>query len=181
MPREHISKRTRFEIFKRDQFTCQYCGDHPPKVILHIDHIVAVANGGASSIDNLVTACDGCNLGKSDVPLSSIPQSLADKAALIEEAEEQLRGYHAIIQAKESRLDGEVWQVWEIFEPGAKEMRRDYFRSIRRFIETLGVFAVKNSMDAAVNKFYFRPSHSTFKYFCGICWNKIKRDEQGRL
>ncbi len=30
-----ISKRLRFEVFKRDGFVCQYCGNHPPAVVLH--------------------------------------------------------------------------------------------------------------------------------------------------
>ena len=35
--RKQISARIRFEIFKRDQFTCQYCGAHPPAVILQVE------------------------------------------------------------------------------------------------------------------------------------------------
>ncbi|MEY5098935.1 MAG: hypothetical protein RJA36_1654, partial [Pseudomonadota bacterium] len=62
--RKKFSKRTRFEIFKRDGFTCQYCGAHPPGVLLHLDHIVALAAGGADDEDNLITACEPCNLGK---------------------------------------------------------------------------------------------------------------------
>lgn len=48
-PRKAISKKTRFDVFKRDGFTCQYCGAHPPEVVLHIDHIIAVAEGGTSA------------------------------------------------------------------------------------------------------------------------------------
>ena len=62
--RKAISKKTRFEVFKRDGFTCQYCGAHPPQAILHVDHIVPVAEGGGNEDTNLVTACDHCNLGK---------------------------------------------------------------------------------------------------------------------
>lgn len=46
MARKAISKKTRFEVFKRDRFTCQYCGATPPGVLLHIDHIHPVAEGG---------------------------------------------------------------------------------------------------------------------------------------
>ena len=38
-----ISKRLRFEVFKRDRFECQYCGQTPPAVILHCDHIIPVS------------------------------------------------------------------------------------------------------------------------------------------
>jgi hypothetical protein len=62
--RKAISKRVRFEVFKRDSFTCQYCGEKAPDVILHVDHIRPVADGGENDILNLVTACESCNSGK---------------------------------------------------------------------------------------------------------------------
>ena len=36
--RKSISKKARFEVFKRDSFTCQYCGRTAPDVVLHLDH-----------------------------------------------------------------------------------------------------------------------------------------------
>lgn len=71
MKRVGLSKRLRFEIFKRDGFKCRYCGSAPTAGgPLHVDHVVAVANGGTDDPENLVTACQQCNLGKSAVPLS---------------------------------------------------------------------------------------------------------------
>lgn len=69
-PRKPISKRTRFEVFKRDMFSCQYCGKKSPDVVLHVDHIKPVSKGGKNTITNLITACRDCNLGKSNVELS---------------------------------------------------------------------------------------------------------------
>src|ERR1043166_5770992 len=91
--RKALSKKTRFDTFKRDGFRCQYCGAHPPGVLLHVDHVVAVAGGGTNDIDNLVTACEPCNLGKGARSLQVVPQSLAEKAAAVAEREEQLLGY----------------------------------------------------------------------------------------
>jgi len=57
----------RFEILERDHFTCQYCGASPrknPEVKLHIDHKDSKKNGGKDEKDNLITACEYCNLGK---------------------------------------------------------------------------------------------------------------------
>ena len=62
--RKSISQKIRFEIFKRDSFTCQYCGEEAPKVILNIDHINPVKNGGDNNITNLITSCFDCNSGK---------------------------------------------------------------------------------------------------------------------
>ncbi len=59
--------KNRFEILKRDDFKCVYCGrSSEHKVILQIDHIIAKANGGNDDNSNLVTACFECNIGKRD-------------------------------------------------------------------------------------------------------------------
>ena len=76
--RKSTSKRLRFDVFKRDNFECQYCGAKPPKVPLEIDHIVPVSKDGMTTIDNLVTACFDCNRGKANIELDNIPQSLSE-------------------------------------------------------------------------------------------------------
>lgn len=68
----------RFEIFKRDEFKCRYCGRGPSidnTVILQIDHVRPKAKGGDWSKQNLLTACQECNLGKSDVLLKEHKKS----------------------------------------------------------------------------------------------------------
>lgn len=65
-----VSKRVRFEVFKRDKFTCQYCGRSAPDIVLHCDHITPKASGGTDDILNLVTSCADCNLGKGARELS---------------------------------------------------------------------------------------------------------------
>lgn len=67
--RKSLSKRTRFEVFKRDGFTCQYCGSKPPDVVLHCDHVVAVANGGTNDLTNLITSCADCNECRRRAPI----------------------------------------------------------------------------------------------------------------
>lgn len=54
---------TRLNVFKRDSFTCQYCGK---KEHLTLDHVVPRKNGGRSTWDNLITACSRCNANKGD-------------------------------------------------------------------------------------------------------------------
>lgn len=79
--RRSISKRLRFEILKRDEFTCQYCGACAPGVWLHVDHVVPLSAGGGNHDDNLVSACDECNLGKGPIPIGYVPSGLARKIA----------------------------------------------------------------------------------------------------
>lgn len=170
--RKPISKKTRFEVFKRDGFTCQYCGAHPPGVLLHVDHIEAVANGGASDMDNYVTACEPCNLGKGARPLTSVPESLADKAARVAEAEEQLAGYSAILQARRERIADDAWRVVDALT-GEDSCRRDWLQSIKMFVEKLGPAPVVDAAHIArAAKPWSKPTR--FRYFCGICWNKVR-------
>lgn len=71
MPRV-IGLTERFKILARDNFRCVYCGATPQSSNLHIDHVMPRSKGGADSIDNYVTACFACNVGKSDLLLSEI-------------------------------------------------------------------------------------------------------------
>lgn len=66
------SLRTEFSIFERDNFTCIYCGKSSieDSVKLHVEHITAVSEFGETSIDNLITSCESCNVSKGSIPLS---------------------------------------------------------------------------------------------------------------
>jgi len=68
-----ISKGLRFDIFRRDKFTCQYCGRKPPDVILEVDHITPASKGGGDEPENLITSCFDCNRGKGKKLLKTIP------------------------------------------------------------------------------------------------------------
>jgi len=65
-PRPEV-KLTRREVFRRDNFTCQYCGRKYNK--LTIDHVLPRHLGGAQSWVNVVTACAACNHRKGGRPL----------------------------------------------------------------------------------------------------------------
>ncbi len=63
--RSPLPAKLRMDVLMRDAYRCRYCGNGPNEgVKLHIDHIVPVAKGGRDALDNLVTACETCNLGK---------------------------------------------------------------------------------------------------------------------
>ena len=172
--RKPLSKRTRFEVFKRDGFVCQYCGAHPPAVLLEVDHIIALANGGTDDEDNLVTSCEPCNRGKAAVPLTVVPQSLADKAAEVAEREEQIRGYNQVLQDRRDRIEEDVWRVVEHWT-GEAETTRDKFRSLTLFVDKLGVHEVLEAVDIVKSKHIY--GSREWKYFCGICWKKIRDAE----
>lgn len=66
-----ITKKMRFEVFRRDGFTCRYCGEKAPNVKLHVDHITPVSMGGSNDFSNLTTACKDCNYGKGSTVLTN--------------------------------------------------------------------------------------------------------------
>lgn len=64
--RQRITRweRLRSIVFRRDNYTCRYCGSRQEP--LHCDHVIPASRGGAHTTDNLVAACQPCNLSKGD-------------------------------------------------------------------------------------------------------------------
>jgi 5-methylcytosine-specific restriction endonuclease McrA len=67
---------TRHNVFKRDEFSCQYCGTNKD---LTLDHLIPRSKGGKSNWTNLVTACKDCNSRKGDYELTEVNMTLAKK------------------------------------------------------------------------------------------------------
>jgi hypothetical protein len=88
MPREAISPTLRFEVLRRCNFACYYCGVPGSLGLraLHIEHVVPVAHGGGNDFPNLVAACWDCNAGKADgVPGDALIQAVrSDCCAYLE-------------------------------------------------------------------------------------------------
>ncbi len=175
--RKGLSIKARFEIFKRDGFVCQYCGGHPPAIVLHVDHITPIASGGSNDPDNLITACDTCNLGKGARSLEAVPQSLESRAAGVAEREAQIRGYSEVMEAKRLRIYNEAWDVADVFVANfaAKGIRKDWIESIKVFIEKIGLSESMSAMEIAVARKPFSRD-ACFRYFCGICWNIVREN-----
>lgn len=112
-----ISKSTRFSVFSRDNFTCRYCGRQSDTIPLHVDHVIPVCQGGTNDIENLITACADCNLGKGG---KTIPQSApteADRLRLAQERNEQLASAQAAAEAVQARF-------------ALRDAVHDYWRSV---------------------------------------------------
>lgn len=150
--RKGLSKRTRFEVFKRDSFTCQYCGAKAPDVVLNVDHIKPVADGGDNEIINLVTACDKCNSGKSDKKLSDNSaierqrEQLADLQARREQLEMMLEWREGLRGIKSQAEDAAARHWTELTGFTLTEVGR---KGLKKLIREYGMSAVINAMDAA--------------------------------
>lgn len=175
-----ISKRTRFEVFKRDGFTCQYCGRTPPSVMLEVDHIHPRSLGGGNDMTNLVSACEDCNRGKAARTLGDAPPPLREAAKRAAEAEAQLRAYDMVLREIRERKDMDVYAVLEVFDryfvPEAF-LANGAPASVRRFLERLPAIEVMDAAELACSR--MGQKYRAFRYFCGICWSKIRAAEGG--
>jgi hypothetical protein len=132
--RKSTGKKLRFEVFKRDSFTCQYCGAKAPDVLLHVDHIKPVARGGADVIMNLITSCAACNGGKGARELSDSTAVAKQhtQAASLQERREQLEmmmeWHHGLLSIDDAAVDGVVAMYkrlvpgWTFNENGRKSV-----------------------------------------------------------
>lgn len=61
-----IPKRMRYEVLRRDNHACRYCGVKAPYAELHVDHVIPHSRGGVDEAWNLTAACVDCNISKGD-------------------------------------------------------------------------------------------------------------------
>ncbi len=64
---------TRFNLFLRDEFTCQYCGS---KGEMTFDHVLPRSRGGRTTWENVVAACGRCNLRKGNLTVRQAGMTL---------------------------------------------------------------------------------------------------------
>lgn len=107
--RKSISKGRRFDIFRRDGFTCQYCGQQPPDVVLEVDHILPVSRGGNNDEMNLIAACFACNRGKAAKPLDRPQRPDADLEWLeLQQELAELRRYQEAKRLREATIQDTI-------------------------------------------------------------------------
>ncbi len=63
VPKRHV-RYSRTNIFARDKFTCQYCGERPQRSQLNLDHVIPRSLGGRTTWENVVCSCVDCNRRK---------------------------------------------------------------------------------------------------------------------
>lgn len=91
-----VSKRLRYEILRRDNHACRYCGATAPGAKLNVDHVIPQSLGGSDKPDNLVTSCADCNGGKTSSmpnaePVADVDQETFRRASVVKQAAEDLR------------------------------------------------------------------------------------------
>lgn len=186
-----VPKQMRFEVFKRDKFKCQYCGAEAPNVLLHADHIKPAADGGETSLLNLVTSCVGCNLGKGARPLTD-DSALTKQRNQLDDLQERREQLEMMLAWHEGLRDlqGDTIQAaaaawyrlapgWAFNEYGLQCLGKD----IRKF----GLSAVLSAMQTSADQYLVinedgvatRESwNAAVKKIPGICkYDQIRRDD----
>ena len=178
MKREPISKKLRFEVFKRDNFTCQYCGRMAPEIILEIDHINPISNNGDNNILNLITSCRDCNRGKGKRKLTDKQELEKQQEQLKElnEKQEQLKEMLKWKKELEKFNDKQVNEIEKLIFP---ETFTEYGRNnIKKHIDKYGFEEVYESFKIAINRYELEEAT---KKLGGILYNRKMQNTNPNL
>jgi hypothetical protein len=173
-----VSKRLRFEIFRRDNHACRYCGATAPDVPLRIDHVTPVALGGTDVPENLVTACEPCNSGKtSTTPGAPLVADVASDALRWSQAMQLAASVMAEKEAEKLAYRDAFKAAWDRWGRGEGKVRKplplpdEWRQSIERFrVAGLPASVWEEFIDTAMTKKHVT---DTFRYMCGIAWRQI--------
>lgn len=165
-----VTKRTRFEVLRRDNHACRYCGAAAPDVKLTVDHVTPVALGGSDDPSNLVAACRDCNAGKS---------STTPDATLVADVREDALRFAELTRQAYDVLAGQVYDRMEyvdafVEEWGGVPVPGDWRATIGRWHRMgVPVEIVTEAAQIAMNNttVYDR---NRFSYMCGIVWNQVR-------
>lgn len=178
--RKAIGKKVRFEVFKRDSFTCQYCGAASPDAVLHVDHIKPVSKGGDNEIVNLITSCAECNLGKG-------AREIDDDAAIrkqrdqLEELNERREQLEMMLEWREEMRDlsgSQVDAVCDEFESishGMRVLNERGRNDAKALIRKYGLNDVLEAMEIAQERYVeYDEGGAPSPESVSLAWSKVK-------
>lgn len=149
--RKPIGAKLRFDVFKRDKFTCQYCGRKAPDVVLNCDHIAPVARGGETDVLNLITSCRECNGGKGAVPLAD-NAALDKQRVMLEELEERRQQIEMMIRWRDE-LQAVAGDVLQTICDRVSEKTGGHYSDIRRWLARFTVAEILAAIDVAFDAY----------------------------
>lgn len=174
-----VSKRLRFEILRRDNHACRYCGRCAPDVPLTVDHVIPEALGGSDDPSNLVTACKDCNAGKSSMPVDS---PLVDDVSA--DAVRWARAMKEVAQIREQEIEDRrelfswfntIWCEWHDSKGNTIPADGGYWPILKFLAAGLTRSELKDLVGVAMRANHI-PPRDTWRYFCGCCWKRIREN-----
>ncbi len=162
-----VSKRTRFEVLRRDNYTCRYCRSTESE--LTVDHVTPVALGGTDDPGNLVACCKDCNAGKTSTSpdaetVAQVAEDAVRWAAAMERAGE-------VLAAKADARDlyiGAFYDAW----PQFRYIPDGFDSTLVRLYEAGLPESVM--VDAAKTAAHTKGVYDRTAYFAGICWKRVR-------
>lgn len=183
-----VSKRTRYEVLKRDNHTCRYCGGSAPDVKLTVDHVTPIALGGSDKPDNLVAACRDCNAGKSstspDAPLVADVQQKALEWGSAIARYNQIQSQARLARDEYAQEFYDAWHLWKwgISKPGEGSpfpLPSDWEASLWQFHATgLPIEEVVDAVQIACGSKTVYVDNA-WRYMCGVIWRKVEQMHEG--
>lgn len=166
-----VSKRLRYEVLRRDNHTCTYCGGSAPDVKLTVDHVIPTALGGTDEPRNLTTACVDCNAGKTssspDAPLVATVEADALRWGRAMRKAREAVDSHRKVRDYERALFKDVWLM---FYGDESEMPVTWRTTVDDLMGAgLGADDLQEAVEISAQ--YYR--RDPWRYFCGVAWNKV--------
>lgn len=172
-----VSKRLRYEILRRDNHACRYCGAAAPDAKLTVDHVLPVTLGGSDDANNLVTACVDCNAGKSstppDAPLAAEVDRSAEQWASAIRTVAERRQAETVRRHEDTEAVAQAWETMRSHQFRSLDMPVDWRISVDQFLnagltrnDLINMIIVAHTTETASNK---------WKYFCGCCWTLVRQ------
>ena len=186
--RKNISPKLRYSVFERDGFICKYCGRSPQthECVLQADHIISVKNGSTNDIDNLITSCWDCNIGKGakTANLPIIPDKEIELKLVLERLEQvrALNDYQVKINKANENIKQEKYKIVNYLLTGFTEELKE---SVRKVFDTYTKHLSINDISEAIiitrNK-KFEYVNDFTSYLVGILRNKkIEKEDPENL
>lgn len=167
-----VSKRLRYEVLRRDNYRCTYCGKTAKETELHVDHVIPKTLGGQDTPQNLTTACEPCNLGKSSTPADAEIIAAVELAVAAEQAAKHRASESLAKQANDlDTYEDTVWTIWEHhMPPGVK--RWDYNRICEWFALGIPTSTIENALRIAIES--PAKQQAIAAYSAGVIRNKFQ-------
>lgn len=171
-----VTKRTRYEVLKRDNHTCRYCGGVAPDAILTVDHVTPIALGGTDDPSNLVAACRDCNYGKS---------STSPDAAVVEDVSQDAMRWAAAMKLAAERVAAREEPMYDYVRAAEVEVEGyggetacrlpvNWRDSVDQFYRAgLPIEGLRRAFAIAMTKDQIAWSDK-WRYTCGVAWSMIR-------
>jgi hypothetical protein len=177
-----IPRSTRFEVFKRDSFTCQYCGRKAPDVVLQADHVKPVkahdpSDPSVNDILNLVTACVECNGGKSGNELSDahVIDKRGEQLELLQQRREQLEmmfEWQKELLHLESDVLDQLHAIWSE-RTACYQLNETGLSNLRKLVKQYGVEEVLQAIHTVADQYLEFKGEKPTATSVGLAWSKL--------